>query len=201
MAFISRFRKENLGPNDHLALCTKLGLLYSPAQTRALRALMVWRDKTARQEDESIPYVMPNQTMVSICNSMPTTNEQLLSCTSPIPPLVREHVAELVKLIHHSRDDSSLSMSPPTPLPAAAWSGGGFNLDGQTPNKAKSQEGNAVVAGKAAAPPVESPVLSTDELYQQAGWIGPAGGPERIPGIPVFDMSGMMEMVGASQCD
>lgn len=42
----------------------------------------------------------------------------------------------------------------------------------------------------AASAPAAAP-LSTPQLFEAAGWIGPAGGPEGAAGVPLFDLSAL----------
>ncbi|KIH65459.1 3'-5' exonuclease [Ancylostoma duodenale] len=66
-------------------------------QDAAMRVLWCWRDKVAREEDESVHYVLPNHMMVTIAETLPRELQGILHCCNPVPPLVKECVHDLHK--------------------------------------------------------------------------------------------------------
>ncbi|KAK5984712.1 HRDC domain-containing protein, partial [Trichostrongylus colubriformis] len=73
-------------------------------QEAAMRVLWHWRDRVAREEDESVQYVLPNHMLLTIAESLPRELQGILHCCNPVPPLVRECVHELHKMIFKCRD-------------------------------------------------------------------------------------------------
>ncbi|KJH43719.1 HRDC domain protein [Dictyocaulus viviparus] len=73
-------------------------------QDAAMRVLWHWRDRVAREEDESVQYVLPNHMLVTIAESLPREHQGILRCCNPVPPLVRECVHEIQKMIFKCRD-------------------------------------------------------------------------------------------------
>ncbi|TDH68751.1 hypothetical protein CCR75_000334 [Bremia lactucae] len=71
----------------------------SALHKRVIRALYFWRDKIARQEDESVAYVMPNHVLLKLTKHLPVRSDELLRVCNPVPVLVRKHVLEITKLI------------------------------------------------------------------------------------------------------
>ncbi len=69
----------------------------------ALKELYQWRDDLARQEDESPSFVLPNRMLLSVCENLPVTTEQLLALCVPVPPLVRAYAHEITAIIHRVR--------------------------------------------------------------------------------------------------
>lgn len=47
------------------------GLTLTPAQTSVFAALMAWRDRVCRAEDESTGYVLPKAQLVALAQAMP----------------------------------------------------------------------------------------------------------------------------------
>ena len=80
-------------------------------QMAVYRALHQWRDRVAREEDESLGYVLPNHMLFILADRMPTEVPQLLACCQPTPPLVRMSSAELAFLIQNVQSESQLRMS------------------------------------------------------------------------------------------
>ncbi|KAI8922750.1 ribonuclease H-like domain-containing protein [Entophlyctis helioformis] len=66
------------------------------------KAIHGWRDHTARKEDESLRYVLPNHMLQTISRVMPTDVPAVLSCCSPTPPLVRLYAKEIAALVEHT---------------------------------------------------------------------------------------------------
>ncbi|EMR11807.1 hypothetical protein PNEG_00233 [Pneumocystis murina B123] len=84
-------------------------------QVSVLVALHKWRDKVARQEDESVRYVLPNHILAQIAINCPKDAASIFAICNNVPPLVRIHVDEIVRIIQLTKEDelkkSSLSNS------------------------------------------------------------------------------------------
>ncbi|KAL9188382.1 hypothetical protein ACHAXT_006760 [Thalassiosira profunda] len=127
----------------------------SSQQEEALKVLYNWRDQTARQEDESVQYVCSNSALLRIASNRPATVAALQRLVNPLPPLVMRRSQEILNAIKM------------TEKPKAA------------------DTGAKVAASKSAVPPQKSrnremlsPILGSEALYQQAGWMTPT-----IPGV------------------
>ncbi|VDM57099.1 unnamed protein product [Angiostrongylus costaricensis] len=59
-------------------------------QETAMQVLWHWRDRMAREEDESVQYILPNHMLIRIAESLPRELQGILHCCNPVPPLVRE---------------------------------------------------------------------------------------------------------------
>ncbi|XP_042348525.1 exosome component 10 [Plectropomus leopardus] len=73
-------------------------------QLTAFRLLFAWRDKLARQEDESAGYVLPPHMMIKISEELPKEPQGIIACCNPVPPLVRQQVNELHLLVQQARE-------------------------------------------------------------------------------------------------
>lgn len=89
--------------NDHLTLLWKNNLKFNSRQLAALKELYVWRDYLARNEDESTGYVLPNNLLLKICEILPREKQGILALLNPIPPLVRQCINEIHKIILEAR--------------------------------------------------------------------------------------------------
>ncbi|KAH6911594.1 ribonuclease H-like domain-containing protein [Coprinopsis sp. MPI-PUGE-AT-0042] len=96
-------RKWNKGalvyvPGDS-ASSTDLAPVYR-VQRNVYRALHLWRDKVAREEDESTVYVLPNHWLFPMSESPPTSAESLLGgFRGNVPVVVKRRVRELVDVV------------------------------------------------------------------------------------------------------
>ncbi|KAH9405363.1 Exosome component 10, partial [Tyrophagus putrescentiae] len=100
---LKRYEKKYLEPDDHLALLWKNNLKFNSRQLAALKELYVWRDYLARNEDESTGYVLPNNLLLKICEILPREKQGILALLNPIPPLVRQCINEIHKIILEAR--------------------------------------------------------------------------------------------------
>lgn len=85
---------------------------FNNKQMYALLELHKWRDITAREEDDSIGYVLPNHMLLNIAETLPREMQGILACCNPIPPLVRQNVLKLHKIVLKAREQP-LVMSVP----------------------------------------------------------------------------------------
>ncbi len=91
------------GPNGWNRLLYRTPALFSKEQFSVFRAIHQWRDTVAREEDESLHYVMPKRVMFSIATSMPTEMPPLLGMSHPISNPMRVRAGELLEIIKKAR--------------------------------------------------------------------------------------------------
>mmetsp|Transcript_18143 Transcript_18143/g.29727 ORF Transcript_18143/g.29727 Transcript_18143/m.29727 type:complete len:988 (+) Transcript_18143:46-3009(+) len=161
-----RYDKEPFKPSGYLTIIdggshrfknksgNKVTSELSSQQEAALKALYDWRDKTARQEDESVLYVCPNAALLRIASNRPATVSALQRLVNPLPPLVMRRSQDIL---------DSIKAAAPTDAP-----------------KADSNVASEIRVIKSTAPPptptgrnreMLSPILGSDALYKQAGWL------------------------------
>ncbi|KAL7727735.1 hypothetical protein ACLKA6_008072 [Drosophila palustris] len=99
-----RYTKPHIGPESHLDLVRKTKRSFDNRQLYALQGIFAWRDTTARQEDESYGYVLPNHMMLQIAESLPREMQGILACCNPIPPLVRQQLHTLHQIVLKARE-------------------------------------------------------------------------------------------------
>lgn len=71
----------------------------SELQERVFTTLYLWRDRVAREEDESTGYVMPNHVLIKLTKQLPTRSDYLFRTCHPVPTFVRKHAHELTTMI------------------------------------------------------------------------------------------------------
>lgn len=108
---LKTYEKDQLDTESHLELYNKFGDILTDEQLRIFAAVYYWRDRTAREEDESVRYVLPDKMLFNIAKSIPKDTNQLLICCTPTPPLLRVHASDVVLLIQDALE------SNPTALP------------------------------------------------------------------------------------
>ncbi|KAI9787752.1 MAG: exosome nuclease subunit [Geoglossum umbratile] len=85
---------------------------FTNEQLSVFKAVHQWRDKTARQADESLNFVMPKQFLFSIPRAMPVDVQSLLGLSRDTPSLIKVRASELVRVIKQARENAG--ESPPT---------------------------------------------------------------------------------------
>lgn len=113
-----RYEKEIFTPTAYISLMDMLGLdtvvIYSLLQDVSLHnmfyqashvskavfaAIYEWRDRIAREIDESTTAVMHHNVMKKLAVSLPTTVAKFTETINPIPPQLRSRVTELTDVI------------------------------------------------------------------------------------------------------
>nr|2CPR_A Chain A, Exosome component 10 [Homo sapiens] len=89
---------------SYLELYRKQKKHLNTQQLTAFQLLFAWRDKTARREDESYGYVLPNHMMLKIAEELPKEPQGIIACCNPVPPLVRQQINEMHLLIQQARE-------------------------------------------------------------------------------------------------
>ncbi|KAJ9594200.1 hypothetical protein L9F63_014360 [Diploptera punctata] len=67
----TKYEKPILTDDSHMVMYRRNKKLFDNRQLFALKELYRWRDKIAREEDESIGYVLPNHMMLQIAETLP----------------------------------------------------------------------------------------------------------------------------------
>jgi ribonuclease D len=117
---LSTYEKELDTRAAALALQTRHQREFSDASTHVFVRLYTWRDRLAREHDESTGYVLSNTMLFSLAKSLPRDEDALARITRPMSPFVKEHMAELLDIIASGRmgfsgpsmTDDLMSMGP-----------------------------------------------------------------------------------------
>lgn len=86
--------------------------IFNNKQMYAFKELHKWRDVTAREEDDSIGYVLPNHMLLNIAETLPREMQGILACCNPIPPLVRQNLLKLHKIVLKAREQPLIKSIP-----------------------------------------------------------------------------------------
>jgi exosome complex exonuclease RRP6 len=162
-----RYDKEPFNPNSYKRLITskrgkRKSAVLSIQQDKILKALYDWRDTTAREEDESTQYVCSNTGLLRIATTVPQNVTALQRCVNPLPPLVLRQGSVILRLVKKCLADGN-SEAIPTKKDEVSRELKFQNVD--IKNREESQKANR--RG------MMSPVLGTEALYKQAGWMTP----------------------------
>ncbi|XP_029013177.1 exosome component 10 [Betta splendens] len=101
---LTKYVKPIFTEESYLEVQRKQKKSFNTQQLTAFRLLFAWRDKLARQEDESTGYVLPTHMMRKISEELPKEPQGIIACCNPVPPLVRQQVNELHLLVQQARE-------------------------------------------------------------------------------------------------
>ncbi|GBM57592.1 Exosome component 10 [Araneus ventricosus] len=101
-----KYQKPLFDDDKYLELYKKNKKMFNAKQLYCLKELFEWRDSIARENDESIAYVLPNHMMLQIAEALPREQQGILACCNPIPPLVKQQLNELHSIILRANDSS-----------------------------------------------------------------------------------------------
>lgn len=101
---LKKYVKPIFTEESYLELQRKQKKSLNTQQLTAFRLLFAWRDKLARQEDESTGFVLPTHMMNKISEELPKEPQGIIACCNPVPPLVRQQVNELHLLVQQGRE-------------------------------------------------------------------------------------------------
>ncbi|XP_040007563.1 exosome component 10 [Xiphias gladius] len=101
---LKKYVKPIYTEESYLELQRKQKKSFNTQQLTAFRLLFAWRDKLARQEDESTGYVLPTHMMTKISEELPKEPQGIIACCNPVPPLVRQQINELHLLVQQARE-------------------------------------------------------------------------------------------------
>ncbi|KAK3718724.1 exosome nuclease subunit [Vermiconidia calcicola] len=88
-----------LGPMGWYKMLSRTPALFTKEQFAVFRAVHKWRDDVAREQDDSVHYVMPNHQIFSIARELPTNRAALLGIAQPTTQTVRLRGDELLSVI------------------------------------------------------------------------------------------------------
>lgn len=94
------------GPGGWFQALIKVPTLLNNEQFAVFKAVHAWRDKIARQDDDSTNFVMPNHTLLSVAKVMPTDMASLLGTVHPISYNVKARTGELLELIKAAKTNA-----------------------------------------------------------------------------------------------
>ncbi|EZA53331.1 Exosome component [Ooceraea biroi] len=85
---------------------------FNNKQMYAFMELHKWRDLVAREEDDSVDYVLPKQMLFNISDTLPREMQGILACCNLIPPLVRQNLLKIHKIVLKAREQPLVKSIP-----------------------------------------------------------------------------------------
>ncbi|CAL4111705.1 unnamed protein product, partial [Meganyctiphanes norvegica] len=101
---MKRYEKPIVTPESHLDLYRRSRKFLNSRQMYALQQLYLWRDKIAREQDESVEYVLPKHMMLQMSEILPKEMQGALACCNPIPSLVKTELLTLHNIFRAARE-------------------------------------------------------------------------------------------------
>jgi exosome complex exonuclease RRP6 len=170
-----RYAKDPFHPQGFKSLTKqrsggKQQTLLNAQQEQVLEKLWDWRDQTARNTDESPAYIGSNSVLLRIALACPTTVTALQALLNPIPPLILHYATAVTQIVRKVRTNANMSSAAAT---SEAGDGGEHRVG--APSSAFFKPAERASDDRVRRTGVLSPVLGTEALYKEAGWITPSG--------------------------
>jgi ribonuclease D len=104
-----RYDKEPFYPSAYKRLINwrKENSTTDDLRENVLKELFDWRDRIARELDESLHYVCPDAILVRVAFNCPVAISALQAIIKPMPPLVLSHASEIIDLIRSEASPQS----------------------------------------------------------------------------------------------
>ncbi|XP_055625148.1 exosome component 10 isoform X2 [Toxorhynchites rutilus septentrionalis] len=99
-----RYEKSVINEDAVMNIYRRSKHVFDQRQMYAFREILYWRDKIARQEDESPGYVLPQHMALDISSKLPREMQGIIACCTPVPSLVRQHLHTLHQIILKARE-------------------------------------------------------------------------------------------------
>ncbi|KQK23562.1 protein RRP6-like 2 isoform X2 [Brachypodium distachyon] len=100
------YEKELLTDTSYLHIYGLQEHELEAAQLAVVSALHQWRDYTARQEDESTGYVLPNKALIEIAKKMPTSTAELQRIVKSKYPFVEANFDVILDIVWNATENS-----------------------------------------------------------------------------------------------
>ncbi|KAK1069263.1 exosome nuclease subunit [Friedmanniomyces endolithicus] len=93
------------GPAGWYKLLARTPALLNKEQFAVFRAVHKWRDDVAREQDDSVHFVLPNHHIFSLAKQMPETKEGVLNTAHPATQTVRLRLDELSAVVCSAKEN------------------------------------------------------------------------------------------------
>jgi len=94
--------------------------MFTPEQLAVFKAVHQFRDRVARDEDDSHHYVMPKHHIYNLAQLMPESVPGILSACTPVSPHIRVRINDIISTIQTAREKAQAEMPKALPAPEAA---------------------------------------------------------------------------------
>ncbi|KAI0987594.1 hypothetical protein GJ496_007695 [Pomphorhynchus laevis] len=101
---LKKYEKPMFQDTDFLKLVKNSCRVFNSRQLHALKLLYAWRDRVAREEDESVDYVLPNHMLMKIAEYLPKEKQGIFGCCNPIPVHVKQNLVEIHQYVISARE-------------------------------------------------------------------------------------------------
>ncbi|PNS17221.1 hypothetical protein CAC42_6904 [Sphaceloma murrayae] len=97
---------RGLGPAGWYRMLSRTPTLLNKEQFAVFRAIHHWRDRVAREQDDSVHYVLANHNLFSIAKEMPVERAKLFSVAQPVTQTLRLRADEVIAAIKLAKDQA-----------------------------------------------------------------------------------------------
>uniref|UniRef100_A0A7S4AKJ7 HRDC domain-containing protein n=1 Tax=Pseudo-nitzschia australis TaxID=44445 RepID=A0A7S4AKJ7_9STRA len=162
-----RYTPEVFRPDGYRSLTQRRGhkTQLNNRQDSVLRELWDWRDQVARENDESNSFVCINTQLMRVAMACPINLSTLQGLLQPMPPLLLRNSKEVLAIIQNCLNSQQQQRKQDRPSSSAYFKPANPDEDNMEDNETPR---------RLSPRSLMSPVLGTDALYRELGWISPA---------------------------
>lgn len=95
--------QSGTGPTGWYHLLCRTPALFNREQFAVFRAVHQWRDEIARQEDESVHFIMPKHVLYNLAREIPVDMPSLLGCSHPMSKSFLKRKEDLLGVIRNAK--------------------------------------------------------------------------------------------------
>ncbi|VEU45163.1 unnamed protein product [Pseudo-nitzschia multistriata] len=162
-----RYTPEVFRPDGYRSLTQRRGhkTQLNSRQDDVLRELWDWRDQLARENDESNTFICTNTQLMRVAMACPVNLSTLQGLLQPMPPLLLRNSKEVLGIIQNCLNSHQQQRKQEHPSSSAYFKPANPENDNMDENETPRRPSPRSLM---------SPVLGTEALYREAGWISPA---------------------------
>ena len=160
-----RYTPEVFRPEGYRSLTQRRGHMtkLNARQEEVLGELWDWRDQVARQFDESIMFVCNNTQLMRLAMACPVNLSTLQGLLQPMSPLLIQSSKDVLGIIQKCLN-SHQPKTPSSKQPSFAY------FKPANPDDDEAEDSETL---RHPSRSLMSPVMGTEALYREAGWISP----------------------------
>ncbi|CAO3633319.1 unnamed protein product [Cunninghamella blakesleeana] len=160
--------ENGLGAGGWYNLLVKWKHPMTSQQLAVFKALHHWRDTTARQEDESIRYVLPNHMLFTLVERMPIDSPGVIGCCNPCPPSIKMNAQVIAMLIQRTKMEAIMQEKDKEKKPTlAAMAGIDTNPHHLHHTSSPTTNNNNKISSINVKEKVDPSVFDLEKVYQQ----------------------------------
>ncbi|CAO3629496.1 unnamed protein product [Cunninghamella echinulata] len=159
--------ENGLGSQGWYNLLVKWKHPMTQQQLAVFKALHHWRDTIARQEDESIRYILPNHMLFALIERMPIDSAGVIGCCNPSPPSIKKNAQMVAMLIQRTKMEAIMLEKDKEKQPTLAAMAGIVNTSPSMTTATHNQQSKRNKKAINVKEEIDPSTFDLEKIYQQ----------------------------------